>query len=167
MKLPLSGLMLPGWERRSVYGWDANEASWWAQLWRNDRPDDPVADAPHIGLGPLYGQRIGDVSLLISLIAKATGYDFDTVDQVMLAVDAHDGTRLRLIRRGGDTRTGTCRAHPETRVEQARLGAGQPAHAVTFELDNGEAIHLYELAVQIGHGEAQIELLSNEPRAAG
>jgi hypothetical protein len=124
---PLSGLMLPGWERRSVYGWDEDAASWRAQLWRNDRPDDPVADAPHIGFGPLFGQRIGDVSLLIHLIAQATGYDADTVDQVMLAVEASDGTRLRLIRPSGGTHTGACRASPvatrwRTRKPMSKVG---------------------------------------------
>ena len=166
MREPLSGLMLPGWDRRSVYGWDEDEASWWAQLWHNDRPDDPVADAPHVGFGPLYGQRIGDVSLLIRLIAQATGYDFDTVDQVMLAVDARDGSRLEVILPSGDTYHGTCRSSATAEERHAAQAAHQPLHANTLELDNGQTIRLYELAFQIGQGEVRIGL-SHEPRAAG
>jgi hypothetical protein len=158
---------LAAWlERRSIYGWDADEASWWAQLWRNDLPDDPVADAPHIGLGPLYGQRIGEVSLLIYLIAKATGHDFDTVDQVMLATDASDGDRLQITLPSGRTHHGTCRAHPEAKERADRRAPGQPVHAVTLELDNGETIDLVDLALRAGSGEARVGL-SHEPQTAG
>lgn len=66
-----------------------------------------MADAPHIGFGPAYGQRIGDVSSLIRLIAQATGYDLDTVDQVTVATSCHDGDRLRLIFSDGRVCRGT------------------------------------------------------------
>jgi hypothetical protein len=77
------GFLLEGWEDRSVWGWDEGTGSWWAQLWRNDLPDDPVADAPHVGIGPLYGQHISAVSGLVPLIAVATGETPDRIDQML------------------------------------------------------------------------------------
>ncbi|MFG3439961.1 hypothetical protein ACGF0J_22160 [Nonomuraea sp. NPDC047897] len=77
------GLYVEGWENRSVWGWDEGTGSWWAQLWRDDLPDDPVADAPHVGIGPLYGQHIPAVSGLVPLIAAATGVEPGRVDQVL------------------------------------------------------------------------------------
>ncbi len=166
MKERLCGLPLPGWERRSVYGWDPGAASWCAQLWRNDLPNDPVTDAPHIGLGPLYGHQIGEVSLLISLIAKATGYDFDTVDQVLLATGASDGSRLQVTLPSGGTHHGTCRGSATDEERQAAQVARRPLHANMLELDNGETIHLVDLAFQIARGEAELGL-SHRAQAAG
>jgi hypothetical protein len=140
--------MLPGWDRRSIYGWDEHTASWYAQLWRNDLPDDPVADAPHIGFGPLYGQQIGDVSLLIRLISQATGYDFDRVDQVTLAASRERDDRLRVCLADGQEHEGIC------------LSASQ------LQLDNGEVHDLWTLAEQAARGETRIGL-SHGAQAAG
>ncbi|MEV0826351.1 hypothetical protein [Nonomuraea rubra] len=64
-------------------GWDEGTDSWWAQLWCNDLPDDRVADAPHVGIGPLYGQYISEVSGLVPLIAVTTGETPDRIDQLL------------------------------------------------------------------------------------
>ncbi|MFI9841847.1 hypothetical protein ACIHFD_32755 [Nonomuraea sp. NPDC051941] len=77
------GFLLEGWENRSVWGWDEGTGSWWAQLWHNDLPDDPVADAPHVSIGPLAGQHISAASGLVPLIAAATGADPDRIDQLL------------------------------------------------------------------------------------
>jgi len=37
---------LPGWERRSIWGWDEGTSSFYAQLWRNDS----TSDAPDVWL---------------------------------------------------------------------------------------------------------------------
>ena len=79
------GLLLPGWQRRSVWGWDEGTGSWWAQLWRDDRPDDPVADAPHVAIGPLAGQHVPVVGALVPLIAIATQTAPDHVDELLAA----------------------------------------------------------------------------------
>ncbi|GAA0848768.1 hypothetical protein ACFQVD_12690 [Streptosporangium amethystogenes subsp. fukuiense] len=50
----------------------------YAQLWRDDLPDDPIADAPHVGIGP----RIPTVSGLVQLIAAATEVEPGRVDQL-------------------------------------------------------------------------------------
>jgi hypothetical protein len=148
MREALSGLMLPGWDRRSIYGWSERDGSWYAQLWRNDQPDDPVADAPHIGLGPLYGQQISQVSHLIHLIARATGYDFDIVDQVMLAGGREAGDRLRLyLLPDWEVHEGICRSSSE------------------LQLDNGEVHDLWDLAERAARGEVRIGL-SDVPEAA-
>ncbi|MFG1620205.1 hypothetical protein ACGFI3_46290 [Nonomuraea wenchangensis] len=77
------GFLLEGWENRSVWGWDEGTGSWWVQLWRNGLPSDPVADAPHVSIGPLAGQHISAVSGLVPLIAAATGQDADHIDQLL------------------------------------------------------------------------------------
>jgi hypothetical protein len=78
------GLLLLGWDDRSIYGWDEGTGSWYAQLWRNDEPDDPIDDAPHVGIGPLYGHRVGSITELSGRIAAATGYQPDFVDALIL-----------------------------------------------------------------------------------
>ncbi|MDX3100000.1 hypothetical protein [Nonomuraea angiospora] len=77
------GFLLEGWQGRSVWGWDEGTGSWWAQLWRNDLPDDPVADAPHVSIGPLAGHHISAASGRVPLIAAATGEDADRIDQLL------------------------------------------------------------------------------------
>jgi hypothetical protein len=141
--------MLPGWDRRSIYGWSERDGSWYAQLWRNDQPDDPVADAPHVYFGPLHGQQISKISNLIHLIAKATGYSFDVVDQVTLAASRERGDRLRLILLPGwEEYDGTC------------------LNSSHLQLDNGETHDLWDLAEQAARGQVRIAL-SHAPEATG
>jgi hypothetical protein len=82
-------LLLPGWDRYSVWGWDATGGFMFARLWQNaDDPDMP----PTIRIG--HGGPRGDgafsrgslnVDGLAELIAKATGTG---VRQVLLAMGA-------------------------------------------------------------------------------
>ena len=82
-------LLLPGWGRYSVWGWDPTGGHLFARLWRNnDRPDMP----PAIRVGPVnpYKGGIGSpgtvrVEDMAELIARATGTD---VRAVLLAMAA-------------------------------------------------------------------------------
>jgi hypothetical protein len=81
-------LLLPGWDRYSVWGWDATGGHVFARLWGNaDDPDMP----PTIRIGRGGPPRDGascvslNVDGLAELIAKATGTG---VRQVLLAMGA-------------------------------------------------------------------------------
>lgn len=76
-------VLLQGWDHRSVWGWDAAEGGYFAQLWRNDRPDDPVADKPHMSLGTFPAPPVPSRDELARHIAAATGAPLHEVDQVM------------------------------------------------------------------------------------
>ena len=70
-------LDLPGWDERSIWGWDPGDASYFAQLWRNrgdeDSPDEPdiwingweTIDAEHY--------QVTTTHLLAMEISLATG----------------------------------------------------------------------------------------------
>ncbi len=79
-------LLLPGWDRYSVWGWDAAGGHVFARLWGNaDDPDMP----PTIRIGRGGPRGDGAFSLnvdgLAELIAKATGTG---VRHVLLAMGA-------------------------------------------------------------------------------
>ena len=68
-------LDLPGWDERSIWGWDPPDACYFAQLWRNDEDD---ADEPDIWIngwetidGELY--RVTTTHMLAMEISLATG----------------------------------------------------------------------------------------------
>ena len=58
-------LVLPGWDRFSVWGWDGAEGSLFAQLWMNsDNSPERAARVDHAGYGPAQdhvGRRPGAV----------------------------------------------------------------------------------------------------------
>ena len=43
------GLILPGWDERSTWGYDDGQASYFAQLWHNGVGEDPIVEARRPG----------------------------------------------------------------------------------------------------------------------
>jgi hypothetical protein len=83
-------LLLPGWDRYSVWGWDATGGHLFARLWGNaDDPDmPPTIRIGHGGPwrdGAFSGGSPLNVDGLAELIAKATGTG---VRHVLLAMGA-------------------------------------------------------------------------------
>lgn len=79
-------LLLPGWDRYSVWGWDATAGHVFARLWGNaDDPDTPPTI--RIGHGTPRGDGAFSITIdgLAELIAKATGTG---VRHVLLAMGA-------------------------------------------------------------------------------
>ena len=99
-------LLLPGWDRYSVWGWDAAGGHVFARLWGND--DDPdMPPAIRIGHGGprrdggLSGGSPLNVDGLAALIATATGTG---VHHVLLAMGAGapDVLEARLLKLAAD-----------------------------------------------------------------
>ena len=65
-------LGLEGWSNRSVFGWDDQLGTWWAQLWRDGSrsvsPDVWIADAG------------GEISELVRMVSERAGVGFDVAD---------------------------------------------------------------------------------------
>jgi hypothetical protein len=79
------GLDLDGWGELSVWGWDHQAGSLFAQLW-HDRPDDEdsdAADAPEIWITPPAWEATGQLDVLARRIAVATGKPITTVLRAM------------------------------------------------------------------------------------
>src|SRR6185437_11383639 len=88
------GLDLDGWGELSVWGWDHQAQSLFAQLWR-DRPDDDdsdAADAPEIWITPPAWEATRRLDVLARRIAGATGKPVTTV---LRAMASSVGGRLR------------------------------------------------------------------------
>lgn len=74
-------LVLPGWDRFSVWGWDGAEGSLFAQLWMNS---DNSRDEPRVWITPGMGlPRITSVDDLARFIQLATGAGDDEVRQAL------------------------------------------------------------------------------------
>ncbi|HEY2302959.1 MAG TPA: hypothetical protein VGH66_13755 [Acidimicrobiales bacterium] len=69
---PTWALGLEGWSQRSVFGWDEQVGTWWAQLWR----DGSVALSPEIWIADAGGQ----LSELVRLVAGGAGVGFEVAD---------------------------------------------------------------------------------------
>jgi hypothetical protein len=66
------GLDLDGWGDLSVWGWDSQAGTLFAQLWR-DRPDDDQDDErPDIWITPPAWEATGHPAVLARRIADAT-----------------------------------------------------------------------------------------------
>ncbi|MER5627300.1 hypothetical protein ABT061_40385 [Streptosporangium sp. NPDC002544] len=76
MRGPTYKFLLEGWEKRSVWGFDEDTSTYWADLWLNDDSD---ADKPT--------SRIRDVPTpmteLYSMLLNITNADPDHLDQLM------------------------------------------------------------------------------------
>ncbi|HET9898463.1 MAG TPA: hypothetical protein VFQ44_26335 [Streptosporangiaceae bacterium] len=69
------GLDLDGWGELSVWGWDNQAGSLFAQLWHDRGDDDDTDDdeAPEIWISPPTWEATGQLGLLARRIAVATG----------------------------------------------------------------------------------------------
>jgi hypothetical protein len=64
-------LVLAGWDDYSIWGWDEQEATLFAQLWRNT---DDSGDPPRHWITPVYGwPETGSLPELAARIASVTG----------------------------------------------------------------------------------------------
>ncbi len=70
-------LGLAGWEARSVWGRDDRNVCYFAQLWHNGLPADPVTGSPHAYI------QADTASSLIERIAERTGRSPEDVRQAM------------------------------------------------------------------------------------
>jgi hypothetical protein len=83
-------LWLPGWDRRSVWGFDPALDAYFAQLWRNSGA--PGCDDPDIwiyGRGTFEGRAfaVTTTHMLGREIAAATGSDLGAVCRAMLGIE--------------------------------------------------------------------------------
>ena len=83
-------LWLPGWDRRSVWGFDPPLDAYFALLWRNSGA--PGRDDPDIwiyGRGTFEGREfaVATTHVLAHEIASATGADLAAVCKAMLGID--------------------------------------------------------------------------------
>lgn len=70
MRFPSAPLAIPGWERNSMWGWDASARSWYADLWRDfDRPSAP----PFVSIRAKDGWKISDAEMLAYWIGELAG----------------------------------------------------------------------------------------------
>lgn len=77
------GLELDGWGDLSVWGWDSQTGTLFAQLWR-DRPDDEDDDErPEIWISPPVWETTGQPAVLAGWIAEATGSSVSAVLRAM------------------------------------------------------------------------------------
>jgi hypothetical protein len=79
------GLLLPGWDQRSVWGFDPQDDAYFAQLWRNgSRGEHP--DIWICGRGSVEGREfiITTARLLAQEIAAAAGLGLPTVCTAMI-----------------------------------------------------------------------------------
>lgn len=90
-------LWLPGWERKSTWGWDRADQSLFAQLYRNGE-DDLLPPAGKLWVTPLRYPRTGTTEVLAGWIAEATGEDTAAVLRAMAtSLGDEDGARLRAL----------------------------------------------------------------------
>jgi hypothetical protein len=81
------GLDLDGWGDLSVWGWDSQAGTLFAQLWR-DRPDDDEDEndeRPDIWITPPAWGATGQPTVLAGWIAEATGRPMAAVLRAMAA----------------------------------------------------------------------------------
>ena len=83
------GLWLPGWEERSVWGFDWQQDAYFAQLWRDPASVDSAPDIWILGRGTFQGQpyAVTTTHLLAKEIAVATGADLAAVARAMLGIE--------------------------------------------------------------------------------
>lgn len=79
-----TALFLPGWDERSVWGFDPREDAYFAQLWRNGSRTEPP-DIWIFGRGPFEGREfvVTSTHLLALEIAAATGLSLSRVCMAM------------------------------------------------------------------------------------
>lgn len=78
------GLDLDGWSDLSVWGWDEQTGSLFAQLWHDRDDDDSDADdAPEIWITPPAWEATADTAVLAQWIAEMTGCPVTAVLQAM------------------------------------------------------------------------------------
>ena len=90
------GMALPlaGWGRRSIWGWDAQDGTFYAQLWQDGEQDEPTWWIhPAVQNWPI---RIRDPRVLARLIVKATGCTAAEVYRA-LAADGPPALRRMLL----------------------------------------------------------------------
>jgi len=82
-------LWLPGWEERSVWGFDTHLDAYFAQLWRDPASVDSAPDIWILGRGTFQGQSyaVTTTHLLAEEIAVATGAELEAVSKAMLGID--------------------------------------------------------------------------------
>jgi hypothetical protein len=83
------GLDLDGWGDLSVWGWDSQAGTLFAQLWR-DRPDDDEDEdeddeRPDVWITPPAWEATGQPTVLAGWIAEATGRPMVAVLRAMAA----------------------------------------------------------------------------------
>ncbi len=81
------GLDLDGWGDLSIWGWDSQAGTLFAQLWR-DRDDEEDADEeddehPEVWITPPAWEATGQPEVLASRIAEATGSSVAAVLRAM------------------------------------------------------------------------------------
>lgn len=81
-------LWLPGWEERSVWGFDTRLDAYFAQLWRDPASVDSAPDIWIFGWGTFQGQpyAVTTTHLLAEEISVATGTELDAVCRAMLGI---------------------------------------------------------------------------------
>jgi hypothetical protein len=88
-------LWLPGWEHKSVWGWDSGDQSLFAQLYRNGE-DDLLPPAGKLWVSPPRYPQTGTTEVLAGWIAAAAGEDKAAVLRAMAeSLGDQDGARLR------------------------------------------------------------------------
>ena len=88
-------LWLPGWEHKSVWGWDSGDQSLFAQLYRNGE-DDLLPPAGKLWVSPPRYPQTGTAEVLAERIAAAAGEDKAAVLRAMAeSLGDQDGARLR------------------------------------------------------------------------
>src|SRR5216683_6293900 len=101
MEIGRRGLDLDGWGDLSVWGWDSQTGSLFAQLWR-DRPDDEDDEddeeddeRPEVWITPPAWEATGQPAVLAGWIAEATGSSVAAVLRAMAqSVSGHVGDAL-------------------------------------------------------------------------
>jgi hypothetical protein len=89
-------LWLPGWEHKSVWGWDSGDQSLFAQLYRNGE-DDLLPPAGKLWVSPPRYPRTGTTEILAGWIASAAGAPVRDVLTAMADSLGDRGQRLRLV----------------------------------------------------------------------
>lgn len=82
-------LWLPGWDERSVWGFDPQLDSYFAQLWRNPADGNSDPDIWILGRGTAEGRpfAVSTARVLAHEIAMATGAGLAAVCRAMLGID--------------------------------------------------------------------------------
>jgi hypothetical protein len=74
-------LVLPGWDDYSVWGWDGQEGSLYAQLWQNT---DNSREQPRAWITPTAGwPQVRSLGLLAECLVRVTGCGDEEVRQAM------------------------------------------------------------------------------------
>jgi hypothetical protein len=89
-------LWLPGWEHKSVWGWDSGDQSLFAQLYRNGE-DDLLPPAGKLWVSPPSYPQTGSPEQLAEWIAAATGAGVREVLAAMAESLGEQGARLRAL----------------------------------------------------------------------